>query len=185
MVPFDSLPSLTCLHVYTHAHTHTCMQSTHLPTADQARHLADIHLSLGFILSYVGSLESHFHCVMFDLAGGIYLAALKNATPLHAEFFHNLLVLDFGTLLFLFSIQGFQSLVFRVSTVPSAPRVVTSQMVCLGSGRSLKKRVMDNEERLGNSTALFLHGIPDGIMIKHWNLYHNPTPENMHLIGVN
>ena len=48
-----------------------------------------------------------------------------------------------------------------------------------------KKRVMDKEERLGNSTALFLHGIPDGIMVKHWNLYHNPTPENMHLIGGN
>ena len=106
MVPFDSLLTISqvFIYVHTHARAHTHMQSTHLPTADQARHLADIQLSLGFILSYVRSLESHFHCVMFDLARGIYLAVLKNATPLYAEFFHNLLVLDFGTLPFLFSI---------------------------------------------------------------------------------
>lgn len=155
------------------------MQSTPLPAADQARHLPVTQLSIDFILFHVGSLESRFHCVMFDLAGEIYLAVLKNAAPLYPEFFHNLLVLGFGTLLFFFSIWAFQSLVFGESTALSAPGVVTSQMVCPGSGRSFKKRVIDKEERLGNSRVLFLHGTPDGITTKYWNLHHDPTPENM------
>lgn len=39
---------------------------------------------------------------MFDLAGEINLAVLKNATPLYSEFFHHLLgILDFETLFLL------------------------------------------------------------------------------------
>ena len=53
-----------------------------------------------------------------------------------------------------------------MSTVLSAPGVVTSQMVCAFSGRSHKRRVMDEEARLGNSTALFLHRTPNSIMTK-------------------
>lgn len=48
------------------------------------------------MLSHVGHLGADFHCVMFDLAGEINLAVLRNATPLYSEFFHNLLgVQDF------------------------------------------------------------------------------------------
>lgn len=44
-------------------------------------------LSLESILPHVGSLEAGFHCVMFDLAGEISLAVLKNATPLQCRVF--------------------------------------------------------------------------------------------------
>lgn len=66
----------------THAHAERT-----LPWAGQARPLPHPVViftpSLEFVLSHVGSLEASFHCVMFDLAGEINLAVLKNATPLY------------------------------------------------------------------------------------------------------
>ena len=53
-----------------------------------------------------------------------------------------------------------------MSTLLSAPGVVTSQMVCAFSGRSHKRRVIDAAARLGTSTALFLHRTPNSIMTK-------------------
>lgn len=92
--------------------TDSCMQSIPRPLADQASRLPDptviFTLSLEFSLSHVGSLEASFHCVMFNLAGEINLAVLKNATPLYSEFFHHLLgILEFGTLLFYFPNEYF------------------------------------------------------------------------------
>lgn len=79
----------------------TRTRGTPCPLADQAGRLPDpgviSTLTLEFVLSHARSLEAGFHCVMFDLAGEINLAALKNATPFYSEFFHNLGILDFGT----------------------------------------------------------------------------------------
>lgn len=154
------------------------MQNISRPLVDQARQLPDpwgiSTLNLGFVLSHVGSLEASFHCIMFDLAREIHLAVLKNATPLYSELFHRLL-----SILAYFPIE-YLSLCSWARTLLFLPQEwSTSHMVRLGSGRSFKMWVMDKEERLGNSTALFLHGTPDGIMTKYWKLYRNLPPGNM------
>lgn len=99
----------------------------------------------------------------------------------NSEFFHNLLgILSFRTLfLSLFPNEYFR-FDLHMPTALSVPGVIhISEDMSWAWEITCKRGMMDMEERLGNSTASFLHGTPDTIMTKYWKVHHKSTPENM------